>query len=56
MNNTMNANTVTTILGAIGAVIAAVQAYSANGGSLADWKVWLPAAAIALFGYFTNKK
>jgi hypothetical protein len=51
----MKNDTITTILGCIGAIIAAVAVYSQNGGNMADWKLWGVAALTAAFGYFTNK-
>jgi hypothetical protein len=45
----------TTILGAIGAGVAAIGIFTTNGGNLADWKLWVVPCLIAIFGYFTNK-
>ena len=51
----MSHDQTTTVLGAVGAAIAAVQIYSANGGNLADWKLWIVPVLVAVYGYFTNK-
>jgi hypothetical protein len=50
----MNTNNLTTILGAIVAVITAAQPLIATGKI--NWFNVLAAAAIALFGYLTNNK
>ena len=44
----------TTAIGLIGAAYFAVDAYSKNGGDLTDWKLWLPAALAAAFGYLAK--
>jgi hypothetical protein len=41
----------TTIIGAIAAAAAAIQAIVQQGAKIEDWKTWILPAAIALLGY-----
>jgi hypothetical protein len=52
----LNANVITTILGAVSAIaIAGQQAIAAYNGGTVNWLNVAGAVVIALFGYFTNK-
>ena len=44
----------TTTLGLLGAAYLAVDGYSKNGGNLTDWKLWLPVALSAAFGFLVK--
>lgn len=44
----------TTIIGALLAAASAVGTYQANGGDLADWKLYVLPALIAGLSYFTK--
>jgi len=44
----------TTLIGAVGAALAAVTLYAQNGGDLSDWKLYALPALIAAFGYVSK--